>query len=208
MKKFTSFLLVFVAPPCVFFSSYLGGRDFISRGTGFLVSGIAMFLLPFLVSALIATVSAKSLVQRILAFMATLVVQFVLIFAFVPPGARSEMIGVGHRLRNMFQAAEIQICAKSILQKRQAGLLDTNLVPPNLYPPLTHATVFVAESELPTNLQGKFRCIGIEDSKSGPRVFFEVEPQIGIIYGKNSDGKGFFHYELAEDIYAYRYQRL
>jgi hypothetical protein len=209
MKKLAPFLLVFVAPFCVFFSSYLGGRDFISRGTGFLVSAIAMFLLPFLVSALIAALSAKSLTQRILAFIAPLVVQFVLIFAFVPPGASSEMMGIGHRFRNQFQIAEVRSCAASLLLKYQDGTLVTNLPATNAFPytPLTEESILIADSELPADLRGKFRRVGITTTYDRVQIVFEVEPQEGIMFGECSDPEGFFHYELGEHLYAYRYQR-
>jgi len=169
----------------------------------------AMFILPFFIAAVIAGLLANTWPRKMITFAAAVLIQFTLIFGFVSPGARSEMIGVGHRFRNQFQTTEVRSCAESILQKYQNGMLGTNSLPANvfLYPPFTEESIVVADSELPADLRGKFRCVGINTEYDRVRIIFEVEPQQGIIFGECSDPKGFFHFELGKDLYAYRYQR-
>ena len=207
-KQFALFLLVFAAPLGDFLGFYLDGRGVIPEGTGFLIGAASMLLLPFLVSGVIVFFCAKSLTGRILGFAGTLVVQFTFVFALVPPGAQSEMIGIGHRLRSTFKANEIEACAQLLLRKNQVEALATNTTPKHPIPPFTSETRYIADSELPPNLQGKFKNVGIDSSQKNLRVLFEILPHVGILYGKNYSSQAFFHYQFGTNVYAYRYERL
>ena len=206
-KRLGLFLLVFAAPLGDFSGFYLGGRGVIPKGIGFLVGAASILLVPFLVSGVIAFFNAKSRTSRIWSFSGTLVVQFIIVFVLVPPGAQSEMIGIGHRLRSRFKADEIEACAQSLLEKNQTRILATNTAAKYPGPPFTSETAYIAASELPPNLQGKFGNVGIDTSQGSPRVIFEIEPQVGIVYGKNYNSVAFFYYKLGKNVYAYRYER-
>ena len=87
MRRALQFLpLLCLAPVVDFFSAYLDGAGLLPHGSGLLIGGASMFLLPWAVAALFLTVRVAWPI-RLLLFLGALVVQGVLLFTVVPAGA-------------------------------------------------------------------------------------------------------------------------
>src|SRR5262245_47985933 len=113
--------LLILAPLGHFLGSYLGGAGVLPLGSGFLLSAVSMFLLPWAVAALFFAVRGSWPI-RVLLFLGALVVQVVL-FTVIPAGATSEMMGIAHRFRREFPPDQMRDCATSLRQKQDEGTL-------------------------------------------------------------------------------------
>src|SRR5438105_892754 len=123
MRRALQFLpLLGLAPLGYFLGSYLDGAGVLPRGSGLLVSGVSMFLLPWAVAALFLTTRVAWPI-RVSFFVGALVAQGVLMFTAVPAGATSEMIGIAHRLRREFPPDQMRACAASLRQKEHDGII-------------------------------------------------------------------------------------
>jgi hypothetical protein len=207
MKKLLLSLLVLVAPTICFLVAYSGGRGLLARESALFLGVGIMFTLPFLVSIILAWLGWKSWTGRLLAFVGATCVQFAIMFIVFPPMAEAEMFGIGYRLKREFPPSELRRCAESLLQKHQQGTLSASKAGDGFHPAFGYETVVVADSELPEKLRGRFRSVGVDVRQVGPRVIFEVEPQIGVICGTPTPSKALRHHQIADGVFAYRYQR-
>lgn len=207
MKKLLLSLLVLVAPTICFLVAYSGGRGILARESALFLGVGIMFMLPFLVSILLAWLGWKSWTGRLLAFVGATCVQFAIMFIVFPPMAEAEMFGIGHRLKHAFPPSELRRCADSLLRKHRLGTLATSDPADAFHPAVGYETSIVAESELPEQLRGKFRCVGLKVWRADPQVIFEVEPQMGVICGTPTASKALRYRQIADGVFAYRYQR-
>ena len=207
MKRPSLLLLILLSPVCFAASFYLEGYGALPRMWGFMLGMAALFIASPTLSALMAFRCFKSAIVRVGAFFGLQIIQVALIFCVVPPGARMEMIGIGHRLKRNLPVQILSDCSSTLTQQFSDGTLVTNSAPPQLYPPLTRASAIVAESVLPQALRGRFRCVAVSTNRGNLEVFFEYQPQIGIVCTKEQFENSFFHHRIADGVYAYHYQR-
>lgn len=203
----------------VFIIPYLEGRGVISFQSDLIGGAIVMFLLPFAIATLFVIVAPLTSPKRIALFFITIVIQFGLVFKLVPPTAETEMIGMAQRYRHEFSAAQLQSCAADLLQKERKGMLTlTNLHAGNLSDMIWHNARVVLNPPLPPNLRGKFLQVLIEAPSRegtielpwrdrGDVVEFVLAQDRGILCTTNHIENGFWTWQLADGVYAYRWMR-
>ena len=211
MKRTLLFLpLLSLAPVGSFLGSYLDGAGFLPRGCGFAISAASMLLLPWLVSALFLTISNAAWPIRISLFIFSLMVQAVLLFKVLPPGATSEMMGIAHRLRREFPPDLLRGCAAGLRQKHRDATLTTRQRDISHDFWMSENAVMVNDSELPVSLRGRFASVFIkQDRATGEeQVYFSLGERTGIVCDSRKHVREFFVCSMAEGVHAYRYQRL
>ncbi|MEY4386859.1 MAG: hypothetical protein RLY20_2142 [Verrucomicrobiota bacterium] len=206
MRRRPLLLLALLGPGGFAASSYLDGLGLISQMWAFMLSLGWLFCGIPALSAMLALLYSKSWGQRMLIFSGLLFFQVGIVFFVLPPGAYIEMVGISHRL-GRYPARQLGSCAQTLMQRYNEGALATNSTSLQLYPPFRNCAAIAAESELPSELRGRFRCVGIGASYDDLAVYFEVEPQIGIVCTKRSIKNDAFHRRLGDGVYAYHYQR-
>ena len=206
MKRPALLSLALAAPLCFAASFYLQGLGVLPKMWGFMLGlGCIFFGIPTL-SALLPFACSSSWGQRAFIFVGLLIFQFGVIFVVLPPGAQIEMAGIAHRLKKQ-PVQQVDNISQTLVRRFNEGVLATNPTPPHVYPPLIRCAAIVAESELPPELRGRFRCVGLNSNSSDIRVYFECEPQVGLICTKTALENDAFRHQIADGVYAYRYQR-
>ena len=211
MKRVLPFLpLVCLSPLGYFLASYYDGAGILPRGSGFLISAACMFLLPWIVSAAFAALAKTTWAVRTALFICTLVAQPVLLFAFTPPSATSEMMGIAHRLRREFPPDEMRACAAGLREKERDGTLAAKPAGKDRSFLMSENAVLVEDSELPVSLRGRFQRVFIQpDHDSGERqVYFALDERTGIVCDSRKDVREFFVCSMGDGVQAYRYERL
>lgn len=210
MRRAIQFLpLLALAPLGDFLGFYLEGAGLLQPSTGFLISISSALLLPWAVAALFATARATWRV-RLLLFIGALVVQGVLLFTIVPPGAISEMMGTAHRLRRAFPPDQMRACAATLRQKQKERALlvaQGDKVRDSL---MSDKAVLVDDSELPALLRGRFDHVFIQpDEHTGEQqVYFCLNNRTGVLCDGRKHVREFFVCSMADGVHAYRYQIL
>jgi hypothetical protein len=193
-----------------FAAPYLDGAGAFPRGSGFLVGAVCMFILPWVVSGLFVVAAKTRIPVRLAIFISTLAVQPALLFAFTPPSATSEMMGIAHRLGREFSADELRDSANQLRSKFQAGTLRTTSKAREDYFEVAAEAVVVPQTELPIALREHFKRVYIQHGQAGGgcQVVFALAPDTGIICDNRKQVHEFFVYSIADGVHAYRYQRL
>jgi hypothetical protein len=201
--------LLGLAPLGYFLGFYLDGAGNLPRGSGLLISGASMFLLPWIISALFLRLVKPRRLVRVPLFFCTLAVQ-ALLFPIVPAGATSEMMGIAHRLRRQFPPDQMLGCAALLLQKQRDGslLIKKDDRGPGFF--MSEDAVVIEDSELPISLRGRFARVFIEQGRHAgeQQVYFSFDERTGIVCDKRKHLREFFVCSMAEGVHAYRYQRL
>lgn len=206
MKRYALLFLALLGPGCFAACFYLDGLGVFPQMGGFMLALGCLFCGVPVFSALLAFLCSKSWSQRTLIFSGLLVLQVGLVFFVLPPGAHIEMVGISHRLRQQ-PIQQLHDCSLALAQRFDERSLATNATPPELYPPFWHCAAIVAESELPQELRGRFRCVGLSTDSGDIAVYFECEPQIGIVCTERAFKNDASHRQIADNVYAYHYQR-
>jgi hypothetical protein len=202
-------LLAF-APLVCFLGEYLDGLGILPAGFGFLPSIAGMFLLPWIVAVVISSIPRTKMLNRALLFATALVLQGVLMFTVVPPGAKSQMMGIAHRMRREFRIDELRECAAQIRQKFNDATLKVTPRDKNDNFIVAQDAVVVSDIELPESLRGRFQRVFIQKSAQtgDEQVVFAVEKTKGIICDSRKNVHEFFVWSMADGVQAYRYQRM
>jgi hypothetical protein len=149
-----------------FLGFYLDGAG-VTGGLGFFASAFAMFILPWVMALLCSCILKARFWIRVLFYLPALVIQFVLLFTVVPPGATSETMGMAHRLRREFPPDELRTCADDLRRKFHGGTLAIKAKSQDDKYMVEPSAVAVADSELPNSLQGHFQRVSIQKSPGG-----------------------------------------
>ena len=211
MKRVLFLLPLLALSPLGYFgASYLDGTGALPGGSGFLVSAVCMFILPWAVSALFVVVAKTRPPLRVVIFISTLVAQPALLFAFTPPAATSEMMGIAHRLGLQFSARQLYDCADQLRSRFQAGTLPTSKRGKEDHFMVAQDAAVVPDTELPVSLRGRFQKVFIQKAPTtgGWQVIFALGPDRGIVCDSRTVVHEFFTYSIADGVHAYRYQRL
>jgi hypothetical protein len=202
--------LLGVAPLVCFLGEYFGGAGILPQGLGFLSSAAGMFLLPWVIAALFAIIPKAKLWIRVLSFVAALVLQGIILFTIVPPGATTEMMGIAHRLRHEFSVDELRDCATHIRQKFRDGTLKVSPPDKDDYSIEAQDAMVVSDTELSVSLRGRFQRVFVQKSPvtSEEQVVFALGSNTGIICDSRTHVHGLFVCSMADGVQAYRYQRL
>jgi hypothetical protein len=200
--------LLALAPLGDFLGAYLEGWGF---SVGLFIGGASMFILPWIVSAVLGLACSNSCGGRTLAFAGSFVLQFVLLFTVVPPGAESEMIGIAHRLKREFSAGELRACADQLRAKYRAGdLVGKKGIVSIAEVSVENDPLIVDDLELPASLRGQFRAVVVQKVKTTGdiEVWFSLGNGRGIVCNGNKYESGFFTYSIADGVHAYRHMRM
>jgi hypothetical protein len=211
MKRYLLGLaLLGVAPFLCFFGDYFGGAGFVSENLGFFVSAAAFFVFPWAFAALCLIVLRTKGPGGVFVFIGALVVQFVLMFTVVPPGATCQMMGIAHRLKGEFHADELRGCADLVRHKFHDGTLSTSPRSKDDHFDVGPSALEVSGLELPNSLRGRFQRVYIQKlpDSTVEQVIFALGPDRGISCDGRKNVCGFFSCSIADGIEAYRYQRL
>lgn len=208
MKRTLLILLACLAPLWFAAGPYLEGFGMLPRQSGFMLSAGFFFVGTPILSLLIALRCFKSSPRRIATFFVVQILQVALVFGILPPGAKIETIGIGHRLKRNLPVQTLKDCSNLIAQRFLDGTLVTNSPPVEPYSALVQVSSIVAESELPEALRGKFRYVLVTKNRGSTEVFFVSEREIGIVCSKKHLEKDYSHYRIADGVYAYHYDRL
>ena len=209
MKRALLFLpLLGLAPLGYFLGPYLQGSGVLPCGSGFIIGGASMFLLPFAVSALFLTIGKVVWPIRVSLFICALLVQAALLLTAVPPAAVSEMTGIALRLSREYPPDQMRNCATQLNQKRRDGTLKQKDRGPSFL--MSEHAMSVDDSELPVSLRGRFSHVFIQQDPAtgGEQVFFSLGERDGIVCDNRKRVKELFVCSMAEGVHAYRYQRL
>ena len=200
-----------LAPAGAFLGEYLSGLGMISPGFGFLGSSFCFFILPWLVSALFAALPRVNFAIRVMLFVGALATQIFFVFELVPPGATSEMMGIARRFKEQFPPDQLLVCANKLRREFHAGTLAVSPRARDDYNDgANESAVVIADAGLPVPLRGRFREVYIQrDRDTGDeQVLFAVSQDTGIICGGQKNAPGFFVCPMADNVEAYRYQRM
>ncbi len=202
--------LLGLAPLGTFLGEYLSGAGALPEGIGFLASAASMFILPWIVAALFLARPKTKAAIRVLLFIGALVVQGVLLFAIVPAGSTSEMMGIAHRLRREFSVDELRDCANHLRHKFRDGTLGVSTREKDDDFTVGQSAVVVLDDELPDSLRGRFLRVFIQKppATGDEQVVFALDKIRGIICDSRKHVHEFFVYSMADGVQAYRYQRL
>jgi hypothetical protein len=200
--------LLGLAPLGSFLGPYFDGAGIWQNG--FLIGATSMFLLPWVISTLFLIIPRASRAIRISLFISTLLIQFILLFTVVPPGATCEIMGMAHRLRKEFSTDELRNCAGQLRQKFHDGTLVVNARNKDDHFFVKCSVVVVSDSELPNSLQGRFQRVFIQTPPfdGEQQVVFSLTSETGIICDDRKDVREYFVYSMADGVEAYRYERL
>src|SRR5260221_10329201 len=151
------FFLLGLSPLACLLPPYLAGWGMISSGRAFLVSAASLFILPFIVSMAIILLGRAKGFASIVLFVATLLLQFVLLFLSVLPLAKWETMGLGHRIKRDFSLDELRNCAEQIRNRDQHGTLLLGKPKGDEASFWETVSIEIDDSELPADLRGRFR---------------------------------------------------
>ena len=184
MKRyFLGLPLLGAAPALYFLGFYLGGAGFIPENLGFIAGAAAMFIFPWAIAALCLVVLKIKGPINVVLFVGALVIQVVLLFTVVSPGATCQMMGTAHRLKGEFQADELRSCAELIRQKFHAGTLSARARSKDDDFIADPSAMVVSDSELPNSLRGRFQRVYIQKVPESDveQVIFALGPYRGIV---------------------------
>ncbi len=199
-----------LAPLGQFLGMYLQGAGILPGAVGSMVIVGSMLVLPLGVAAWFAAAPKSKLWVHLARFYAALALPWCLTFAFLPPGAICEMMGISHRLSQEFSSDELRECAAHLRQKRHNGtliLVDHKGVS---FFPMSESALLVADSDLPESLRGRFHCVFIQEDQKimGEQVFFALGKYNGIVCDGRKYVRELFICSMADGVHAYRYERL
>lgn len=202
--------LLAIAPLVCFLGDYLGGAGILPAGFGFLASAAGMFLLPWAAAFLFSVILKAKLPIRVLFSRTAMVLQGILLFTIVPPGATCEMMGIAYRLRHEFPVDELRDCAAHIRQKFHDGTLKVSPRDKDDHFIVAQDAVVISDTELPDSLRGRFQRVFIQKSPvtGEVQVVFALGSTMGIICDSRTHVREFFVCSMADGVQAYRYQRL
>ncbi|HTB85681.1 MAG TPA: hypothetical protein VK742_18695 [Candidatus Sulfotelmatobacter sp.] len=202
--------LLVIAPLVNFLGNYLGGAGILPAGFGFLAGASSMFLLPWAAAFLFSAILKAKPSIRVLFFAAAMVLQGVLLFTIVPPGATCEMMGIAHRLGHEFSVDELRNCAMHFRQKFHDGTLKVGPLDKDNYFIVAQDAEVVSDTELPDSLRGRFQRVFIQKSPvtGEVQVVFSIGSTTGIVCDSRTHVREFFVCSMADGVQAYRYQRL
>jgi len=202
--------LLTLAPLGAFLGEYLDGFGLLPYGIGFVASAASMLILPWMVAALFLTVPKIKVMFRGLLFIGALGFQGLLLFALVPPGATSEMMGFAHRLRWEFSVDDLRSTAEEFRSKFESGTLEVSQEDADDYFVVFESAKCIPDAELPNSLRGRFQRVLIQQdpTEKGLQVFFALDRTRGIVCDNRKVTRGLFEYSMAEGVHAYHYQRL
>lgn len=200
--------LLALAPLGCFLGDYLGGAGSLPGGSGFLISAVSMFLLPWAGAALFLTVRVGRPMRTAL-FVGALLLQGSLIFTVIPAGATSEMMGRAHRFRREFPPDQMRACATLLRQKEHDGTLQVRPPGKNRSSLMSEQAVLVDDAELPPPLRGRFKQVFIQPDPASAeeQVYFSLDERTGIVCDSRKNVREFFVCSMADGVQAYRYQR-
>jgi hypothetical protein len=202
--------LLTLAPLGAFLGEFLAGFGLLPYGVGFVASAASMLILPWMVAALFLTLPRMKIVFSGLLFVGALAFQSLLLYALVPPGATSEMMGLAHRFRWEFSVDDLRSVADQLRSRFESGTLEVSEGGAEDYYLANESAKRIPDAELPDSLRGRFQRVFIHQDpiKQEIQILFALDRIRGIVCDNRRVAHGFFEYSMAEGVHAYRYQRL
>jgi hypothetical protein len=155
-----------------FLIPYSVGRGFLSPAHEF--DDLFAFALPVAISALFAILASCSWVKRCGIYLATLVIQFALLFNLTPGGFKAELRGMAERCKQEYPVDKIRSAGAALLNENQAGTLRL------IQPKKTDQDGFwgnepiVDAPQLPADLQRKCPRVRVSTNGADVQIVFEI----------------------------------